>query len=213
MAGPRLHHAVRPVLHYPGRDAAAKVAVLGETVAENLFGDSDPTGQVVIIKNVPFTVAGVLTPKGQSPTGRTRTTSSLLAHLHRHAEGARRQQGQCPGGRLADGAGRQPAGHGFRPSEEDGGAAARTAQNSAGLEDDFTHPAISPRVFQAQETSAQVMSILLGAIASVSLIVGGIGIMNIMLVSVTERDARDRPAQAVGRQDARHPVAVSGGKP
>jgi putative ABC transport system permease protein len=57
-------------------DAADKVAVLGETVAQTLFGDADPTGQVVIIKNVPFTVAGVLTPKGQSPTGRTRTTSS-----------------------------------------------------------------------------------------------------------------------------------------
>src|ERR1039458_7979525 len=50
-------------------DAAAKTAVLGETVATNLFGDSDPTGQVVIIKNVPFTVAGVLTPKGQSARG------------------------------------------------------------------------------------------------------------------------------------------------
>src|SRR5208283_4254228 len=59
-------------------DAAAKTAVLGETVAENLFGDSDPTGQVVIIKNVPFTVAGVLTPKGQSPTGQDQDDVILL---------------------------------------------------------------------------------------------------------------------------------------
>ena len=59
-------------------DAAAKTAVLGETVAQNLFGDSDPTGQVVIIKNVPFTVAGVLTPKGQSPTGQDQDDVILL---------------------------------------------------------------------------------------------------------------------------------------
>src|SRR6187549_3545328 len=59
-------------------DAAAKSAVLGETVAQNLFGDSDPTGQVVIIKNVPFTVAGVLTPKGQSPTGQDQDDVVLL---------------------------------------------------------------------------------------------------------------------------------------
>ena len=59
-------------------DAAAKAAVLGETVAKNLFGDSDPTGQVVIIKNVPFTVAGVLTPKGQSPSGQDQDDVILL---------------------------------------------------------------------------------------------------------------------------------------
>ena len=59
-------------------DSAAKAAVLGETVAQNLFGDSDPTGQVVIIKNVPFTVAGVLTPKGQSPSGQDQDDIILL---------------------------------------------------------------------------------------------------------------------------------------
>src|SRR5499427_2823671 len=59
-------------------DAAAKTAVLGETVAQNLFGESDPTGQIVIIKNVPFTVAGVLTPKGQSPTGQDQDDVILI---------------------------------------------------------------------------------------------------------------------------------------
>ena len=59
-------------------DAAAKSAVLGETVAQNLFGDTDPTGQVVIIKNVPFTVAGVLSPKGQSPSGQDQDDVILL---------------------------------------------------------------------------------------------------------------------------------------
>src|SRR5271157_1443499 len=59
-------------------DAAANTAVLGETVAQSLFGESDPTGQVVIIKNVPFTVTGVLTPKGQSPTGQDQDDVILL---------------------------------------------------------------------------------------------------------------------------------------
>ena len=59
-------------------DAAAKVAVLGETVAQNLFGDGDPAGQVIIIKNVPFTVVGVLTPKGQSPSGQDQDDVILL---------------------------------------------------------------------------------------------------------------------------------------
>jgi putative ABC transport system permease protein len=59
-------------------DAAAKTAVLGETVARNLFGDANAAGQVVIIKNVPFTVAGVLTPKGQSPTGQDQDDIILL---------------------------------------------------------------------------------------------------------------------------------------
>ena len=59
-------------------DAAAKVAVLGETVVQNLFGNSDPTGQVAIIKNVPFTVVGVLTPKGQSPSGQDQDDIILL---------------------------------------------------------------------------------------------------------------------------------------
>ena len=59
-------------------DSAAKTAVLGQTVAVNLFGDSDPVGQVVIIKNVPFTVAGVLTPKGQSPSGQDQDDIILL---------------------------------------------------------------------------------------------------------------------------------------
>ena len=59
-------------------DAAAKVAVLGETVVHNLFGNNDPTGQGAIIKNVPFTVVGVLTPKGQSPSGQDQDDIILL---------------------------------------------------------------------------------------------------------------------------------------
>src|SRR5262249_45485713 len=59
-------------------DAATKVALLGQTVARNLFGDADPVGRVIRVKNVPFTVTGVLTPKGQSPTGQDQDDTILL---------------------------------------------------------------------------------------------------------------------------------------
>ena len=177
-------------------DAAAKVAVLGETVAENLFGDSDPTGQVVIIKNVPFTVAGVLTPKGQSPTGQDQDDVILLpiSTAMQKVLGANRANAQAVGSLTVQAISPQAMDSAIEEME----ALLRERHRILpGLEDDFTIRNLT-EVFQAQETSAQVMSILLGAIASVSLIVGGIGIMNIMLVSVTERTREIGLRQAVG---------------
>ena len=177
-------------------DAAAKVAVLGETVAENLFGDSDPTGQVVIIKNVPFTVAGVLTPKGQSPTGQDQDDVILLpiSTAMQKVLGANRANAQAVGSLTVQAVSPQAMDSAIEEME----ALLRERHRILpGLEDDFTIRNLT-EVFQAQETSAQVMSILLGAIASVSLIVGGIGIMNIMLVSVTERTREIGLRQAVG---------------
>ena len=177
-------------------DAAAKVAVLGETVAENLFGDGDPTGQVVIIKNVPFTVAGVLTPKGQSPTGQDQDDVILLpiSTAMQKVLGANKANAQAVGSLMVQA---------INPQAMDSAIQEMTAllrerhRILPGQDDDFTIRNLT-EVFQAQETSAQVMSILLGAIASVSLIVGGIGIMNIMLVSVTERTREIGLRQAVG---------------
>jgi len=177
-------------------DAAAKVAVLGETVVQNLFGDSDPTGQVVIIKNVPFTVAGVLTPKGQSPTGQDQDDIILLPISTAKGKvlGTNQANAKAVGSLMVQAIGPQAMDEAQQEMES---LLRERHRILPGLEDDFTIRNLT-EVFAAQENSAHVMSILLGAIASVSLIVGGIGIMNIMLVSVTERTREIGLRQAVG---------------
>jgi len=177
-------------------DAAAKTAVLGETVAQNLFGDSNPTGQVVIIKNVPFTVSGVLTPKGQSPTGQDQDDVILLpiSTATQKVLGANKTNAKAVGSLMVQAMSPQLMDQAIQETE----ALLRERHRILpGLEDDFTIRNLT-EVFAAQETSAQVMAILLGAIASVSLVVGGIGIMNIMLVSVTERTREIGLRLAVG---------------
>jgi putative ABC transport system permease protein len=177
-------------------DAAAKTAVLGETVARNLFGDSDPTGQVVIIKNVPFVVAGVLTPKGQSPTGQDQDDVILLpiSTATQKVLGANKANAKAVGSLMVQASSPEVMDQAIQEMET---LLRERHRILPGLEDDFSIRNLT-EVFAAQETSAQVMSILLGAIASVSLIVGGIGIMNIMLVSVTERTREIGLRQAVG---------------
>jgi putative ABC transport system permease protein len=177
-------------------DAAAKVAVLGETVAQNLFGGTDPTGLVVIIKNVPFTVAGVLTPKGQSPSGQDQDDIILLplSTAKQKVLGTNKANAKAVSTLMVQAIGPQAMDQALQEMT----ALLRERHHiQAGQEDDFTVRNLT-EVFAAQETSAQVMGILLGAIASVSLIVGGIGIMNIMLVSVTERTREIGLRQAVG---------------
>jgi putative ABC transport system permease protein len=177
-------------------DAAAKTAVLGETVAQNLFGDGSPTGQVVIIKNVPFTVAGVLTPKGQSPTGQDQDDVILLpiSTATQKVLGANKANARAVGSLMVQAISPQAMDQAIQEMD----ALLRERHRILpGFEPDFTIRNLA-EVFAAQESSAQVMSILLGAIASVSLVVGGIGIMNIMLVSVTERTREIGLRLAVG---------------
>ena len=164
---------------------AAKVALLGPTVVKNLFGDADPVGQIIRIKNVPFTVAGELAAKGQSPTGQDQDDVILIpiSTAKRQVTGTSQANARSVGSLMVQAIGPQA----MDEAENEMRALLRQRHRlQPDQEDDFTVRNLA-EVFAAQESSARVMSILLGAIASVSLIVGGIGIMNIMLVSVTER--------------------------
>ncbi len=166
-------------------DSAAKVALLGQTVVRNLFGDADPIDQVIRIKNVPFTVIGVLAPKGQSPTGQDQDDTVIIPISTAKSKvlGGNKANPRSVGVLMVQAASPQMMDEAQREIE---GLLRQRHRIQPGQEDDFMVRNLA-EVFAAQESSARVMSILLGAIASVSLIVGGIGIMNIMLVSVTER--------------------------
>ena len=165
--------------------SGTKVALLGGTVAQNLFGSADPTGQTIRIKNVPFTVDGVLSAKGQSPTGQDQDDVILIpiSTAKRQVVGASQANAGSIGAIMVQAV----DAHSMDEAQSEIEALVRQRHRiQPGQDDDFTVRNLSD-VFSAQESSARVMSILLGAIASVSLVVGGIGIMNIMLVSVTER--------------------------
>ncbi len=172
----------------------AKVALLGQTVVTNLFGDQNPVGQTIRIKNVPFTVIGVLAPKGQSVLGQDQddviyvpvTTSQEMLFGTQFPGMVRVILVKARS--LAD----------LSPAEKQITELLRERHHlSQKQEDDFTVRNLT-EIMQASEQSRRVMTILLGAIASVSLVVGGIGIMNIMLVSVTERTREIGIRMAVG---------------
>jgi putative ABC transport system permease protein len=177
-------------------DAAAKTAVLGQTVALNLFGDADPVGQTIRIKKVPFTVAGVLVPKGQSAWGQDQDDVIMIpiSTAKKKVLGANRSNPRAVSSvsiRV-----REPGA--IEAAQEQVRDLLRQRHRlQPGQEDDFNMRVLA-EMFAAQEESARVMTSLLAAIASVSLLVGGIGIMNIMLVSVTERTREIGVRMAVG---------------
>ncbi len=164
-------------------DGTARVCLLGVTVVENLFGGIDPVGQIVRIKNVPFVVVGVLTSKGQSTWGQDQDDTVIipLTTAQKRLFGM-----QFPG--MVRGISVQAKGpEMMKEAENQINALLRQRHRIQPNQDnDFTVRNLT-EIMAAAEQSASVMSLLLGAIASISLIVGGIGIMNIMLVSVTER--------------------------
>jgi putative ABC transport system permease protein len=176
--------------------AAAKVAVLGDTVARSLFTGVDPVGETIRIKKVPFTVVGVLAPKGQSAIGMDQDDLIMIpiSTAKTKVLGAAQANPRAVGAiavRVRDPALVEEAQSQMRDLLR------QRHRLGPAQEDDFSTRALAD-LFAAREESARVMTLLLAAVASVSLLVGGIGIMNIMLVSVTERTREIGLRMAIG---------------
>ena len=176
-------------------DSAAKVAVLGQTVVENLFGaNTDPVGQTVRIKNMPFLVVGAMERKGQSSGGQDYDDAVFIPYTTFQTK-IQSGLNKFINGQIYVGA---DASAGTDKAEADVGNLLRDRHHiRGGAVDDFSIRNLA-EMASAQQEGTQVMSALLASIAAVSLLVGGIGIMNIMLVSVTERTREIGVRMAVG---------------
>jgi putative ABC transport system permease protein len=175
-------------------DGAAKICLLGQTVVDNLFGEMDPVGQVVRIKQFPFIVVGVLSMKGQTTWGQDQDDVVYVPLT----TGQRLLFGQRFPGMVRSISVQATAADTMKQAEDQITQLLRQRHRiRANQENDFSVRNLT-EAFSTAEESAKVMSILLGAIASISLLVGGIGIMNIMLVSVTERTREIGIRMAVG---------------
>jgi len=160
-----------------------KVCLLGQTVADNLFGDIDPAGHIIRIKNIPFTVLGVLASKGQSPMGQDQDDTIYIPVT----TAQKKLFGTAFPGMVRVIMVKAKSTEDLTPAEKQINELLRQRHHiGQKQENDFTVRNLT-QIMQATEQSSRVMTLLIGAIASVSLLVGGIGIMNIMLVSVTER--------------------------
>lgn len=177
-------------------DSATKVALLGQTVVDNLFGDADPLGQTIRIKKVPFTVVGVIERKGQSPTGQDQDDVILMpiSTAKRKVIGVTSANADAVGAIIMQ----ATSSNAIQSAQDEAQALLRQRHHLQSAEDDDFSIRNMQEIFAAQEASSHVMSLMLAAVASVSLIVGGIGIMNIMLVSVRERTREIGLRQAVG---------------
>ena len=173
---------------------AAKVCLLGQTVVESLFRDMDPVGRIIRIKKLPFTVIGVLTKKGQSPQGQDQDDIIYVPVT----TAQKKLFGTAFPGMVRIIMVKAMSPEALDPAEKQITELLRQRHRiGPRQEDDFTVRNLT-QMMQTQEQAAKVMSLLLGAIASVSLLVGGIGIMNIMLVSVTERTREIGIRMAIG---------------
>ena len=160
--------------------SAAKVCVLGKTVADNLFPDGDPVGQTVRIRNVPVRVLGVLSKKGQNAMGQDQDDIIIAPYTT-----VLRRLSRFPFLRQIVVSATSPAA--IDPAQKQITDLLRMRHKISAYDpDDFTLRNQTD-IAQAATATTQILTILLASIASVSLLVGGIGIMNIMLVSVTER--------------------------
>jgi putative ABC transport system permease protein len=159
---------------------ASKVAVIGKTIATQLYGDENPLGKILRIKNVPFIVTGVLASKGLNLNGQDQDDVVVIPYT----SAMKRVTGRTSLNSMVIQVAKETD---LTPGEAQIIALLRQRHKiNPPKDDDFT-VRNQEEIAKVATASTDVMTALLGAIASVSLVVGGIGIMNIMLVSVTER--------------------------
>ncbi len=173
---------------------AGKVAILGTTVVKELFGDVDPLGKTIRVKGIPFTVIGVTTERGQSGPGMDQDDVVYIP--------LSTAQKKVTGISFPDMVNmimlQAKTAEDTYSTQDAIRALLRQRHNlGANKDDDFVIMNLT-QMMEMMETSTQVLTILLGSIASISLLVGGIGIMNIMLVSVTERTREIGIRMAIG---------------
>ncbi len=174
---------------------AAKVCVVGQTVVDNVFGGSDPVGSIIRVRRMPFEVIGRLTAKGQSAMGQDQDDVVLvpLTTAVKKFQGGETRVSMVVGSAVSAEA--------MTQAQEEMSTVLRARHRIGPNDDDDFMIRTQSEISQTVESQTQTMTILLGSVALVSLLVGGIGIMNIMLVSVTERTREIGIRMSVGARE------------
>jgi putative ABC transport system permease protein len=171
--------------------ATTKVCIVGKTIVNQLFPNEDPVGKILVVRNIPFKILGVLSPKGLSIMGTDQDDVVIIPYTSEMKRVSKRtsinsMDVQSASPDISD-----------RVQRDMADLLRQRHRLTQGHDDDFTIRG-QQEIADAATATTRVMTVLLGAIASISLIVGGIGIMNIMLVSVTERTREIGIRMAVG---------------